>query len=185
RIAAQLIDATSGAHLWADRFDGSLEEVFELQDRVAFGVAAAIESGVHRSAELRRQAKARDAISAERRQLTVMACNLAESAALASRLDPEDLCDLIAAYHRAIAEIVTRFEGFVANHSGDGALIYFGYPRAHEDDAERAIRCALTVADTVTRLEPDEELRTRVGIATSMVVVGDPIGTGGSREGGV
>jgi TolB-like protein/predicted ATPase len=195
RIAAQLIDATSGAHLWADRFDGSLEEVFELQDQVAIGVAAAIKSAlqsaqIHRSADLPEQAKARDArppdtISAGRRQLTVMSCNLAESAALASRLDPEDLCDLIAAYHRAIAEIVTRFEGFVAKHSGDGALIYFGYPRAHEDDAERAIRCALTVADTVTRLELDEELRTRVGIATSMVVVGDPIDTSGSREGSV
>src|SRR5216683_8009370 len=92
-----------------------------------------------------------------------------------SRLDPEDLRDLMAAYHRAIAEIVTRFGGFVAKHLGDGVLIYFGYPRAHEDDAERAIRCALTLADTVTRLKLDEELRTRVGIATSMVVVGDRI----------
>src|SRR5262249_38547186 len=190
RISAQLIDAAAGAHLWAGQFDGSPEAVFELQDQVAVGVAAAIESalqsaGVHRSAELREQAKARDAISAERRQLTVMSCNLAESAALASRLDPEDLCELIAVYHRAIAEIVTRFEGFVAKHSADGALIYFGYPRAHEDDAERAIRCALTVADTVTRLEPNEELRTHVGIATSIVVVGDPSDTGGLREGTV
>jgi class 3 adenylate cyclase/predicted ATPase len=123
-----------------------------------------------------------DPISAERRQLTVMSCNLAESTALAARLDPEDLRDLITAYHCAIAEIVTRFEGFVAKHLGDGVVIYFGYPHAHEDDAERAIRCALTVADTVTRLEPGEELRTRVGIATSMVVVGGPIHGGTSQE---
>src|SRR5262249_57116083 len=115
-----------------------------------------------------------DLIPAERRQLTVMSCNLFEAAALASLLDPEDLRDLLAAYHRTIAEIVTRFEGFVAKHLGDGVLIYFGYPHAHEDDAERAIRCALTVADTVTHLELGEELRTCVGIATSMVVVGGP-----------
>ncbi|HEY2227535.1 MAG TPA: AAA family ATPase, partial [Xanthobacteraceae bacterium] len=114
-------------------------------------------------------------ISAERGQLTVMSCNLAEATALAARLDPEDLCDLMTAYRRAVVEIVPRFEGFAARHLGDGALVYFGYPRAHEDDAERAIRCALVVADTVIPLEPDGELRTRVGIATGMVVVGDPI----------
>ena len=120
---------------------------------------------------------------AERRQLTVMSCNLAGSAPLASRLDPEDLRDLFAGYRRAVAEIATRFEGFVAPHSGDGVSIYFGYPRAHEDDAERAICCALTVADMATPLDPDEKLPTRAGIATSMVVVGGPIDTGGSREG--
>ena len=187
RITAQLINAATGAHLWAKRCDGSPEAVFELQDQVSVGVAAAIEAAIqpaqiHRSAELPEQAKAHDtrrpdAISPERRQLTVMSCNLADAAALASRLDPEDLRDLIAAYHRAIAEIVTRFEGFVAKQLGD-----VGYPHAHEDDAERAIRCDLAVADTVTGLGPDEELRTRVGIATSMVVVGDPIDGGRSWE---
>jgi TolB-like protein/class 3 adenylate cyclase len=192
RITAQLIDAATGAHLWAAHFDGSLEPVFEFQDQVAIDVAAAIGSAlqsveIHRSANLSEQAVASgagppDLISAERRQLTVMSCNLIEAAALASRLDPEDLRDLIARYHRAITEIVTRFEGFVAKHLGEGVLIYFGYPRAHEDDAERAIRCALTIADTVTRLEPGEELRTRVGIATSMVVVDGPIDGGGLRE---
>ena len=111
-----------------------------------------------------------------------MYCNLVKSTGLASRLDPEDLRDLTSTYHRSITEIVTRFEGFVAKHLRDGVLIYFGYPRAREDDAERAIRCALTVADAVTRLELDEELRTSVGIATSMVVIGDPIDSGGSGE---
>ncbi len=124
-----------------------------------------------------------DPVSAERRQLTVMSCNLAESTALAARLDPEDLRDLIAAYRRAVAEIVPRFEGFIARHLGDGVLIYFGYPHANEDDAERAIRCALVLADTVIPLEPDAELRTRVGIATGIVVVGDPIDSGEPRDG--
>jgi len=133
RITAQLINAATGAHLWAERFDGSPEAVFELQDQVPVGVAAAIEAAIqptqiHRSAELPEQAKVRDtrrpdAISAERRQLTVMSCNLADAAALAARLDPKDLGDLIAAYHRAIAEIVTRFEGFVAKQLGDGVQI--------------------------------------------------------------
>ena len=192
RIAAQLVDAASGAHLWAERFDGSLETVFELQDQVAIGVAAAIELALHSgkvtwSADLAEQTKAGDAglpepISEERRQLTVMYCNFVKSTGLASRLDPEDLRDLTSTYHRAITEIVTQFEGFVEKHLRDGVLIYFGYPRAREDDAERAIRCALTAADAVIRLELDQELRTSVGIATSMVVIGDPSDGGGSGE---
>ena len=121
-------------------------------------------------------------ISTERRQLTVMSCNLVEATALASRLDPEDLRDLIADYGRAVAEIATRFDGVVAEHSGDGVSIYFGYPGAHENDAERAIHCALTVADTVIRREFGEELRSRVGVATSMVVVTGPIDGNGSAE---
>ena len=192
RIAAQLIDAANGAHLWAERFDGSLETIFELQDQVAIGVAAAIELALHSSkinwsADPVEQTKAGNArlpepTSEERRQLTVMHCNLVESTGLASRLDPEDLRDLTSTYHRAITEVVTRFEGFVVKHLRDGVLIYFGYPRAREDDAERAIRCALTVADAVTRLELDEQLRTSVGIATSMVVIGDPSDSDGSAE---
>ena len=105
--------------------------------------------------------------------MTVISCDLAELTALSSHLDPEDLRDLMTAYHRAIAEIVVRFEGFVARHSGDGIFIYFGYPRAHEDDAERAIRCGLVVADTVIPLSSGKKLRTSVGISTSMVVIGD------------
>ncbi len=108
----------------------------------------------------------------ERRQLTVMFCDLVGSTALSVRRDPEDLRDLIGAYHHAVAEVVTRFEGFVARYMGDGILIYFGYPRAHEDDAERAARCALVVIEAVSGLKLAEELRARVGIATGMVVVG-------------
>ena len=80
---------------------------------------------------------------AERRQLTVMFCDLVGSTALSSRLDPEDLREVIAAYHRAVADVVGRFDGFVAKYMGDGVLVYFGYPRAHEDDAERAVRAGL------------------------------------------
>jgi class 3 adenylate cyclase/predicted ATPase len=109
---------------------------------------------------------------AERRQLTLMFCDLVGSTALSVRHDPEDMRDLIAAYHRAVAEVVERFEGFVARYMGDGVLIYFGYPKAQENDAERAARCALTIVNTVSALNLPEELRARLGIATGMVVVG-------------
>lgn len=122
------------------------------------------------------------AISAERCQLTVISCGLSQAAASAARLDPEDLRDLLAAYHHALAEIAGRFDGYVGNRSGDGMSIYFGYPQAHEDDAERAIRCALMVCDTMLPLEPDEGLPTRIGIATGIVVVGEPIDTKNARE---
>jgi class 3 adenylate cyclase len=104
---------------------------------------------------------------AERRQLTVMFCDLVGSTALSSRLDPEDLREIYAAYHRAVAEIVGGFDGFVAKYMGDGVLAYFGYPRAHEDDAERAVRAGLGVVDAVGRLDVKSvELQARVGIGT-------------------
>src|SRR5436190_15424054 len=89
---------------------------------------------------------------AERRQLTVMFCDLVGSTALAGRHDPEDLRELIGAYHRCVAETVGRFAGFVAKYMGDGVLVYFGYPQAHEDDAERAVRAGLAVIDAIGRL---------------------------------
>lgn len=122
------------------------------------------------------------AAAAERRQLTVMFCDLVGSTALAARLDPEDLREIIGAYHRCVAETVSHFEGFVAKYMGDGVLVYFGYPRAHEDDAERSVRAGLALVDAVSRLEADERLRLRVGIATGLVVVGDLIGTGAAQE---
>jgi hypothetical protein len=90
--------------------------------------------------------------SAERRQLTVMFCDLVGSTELSARLDPEDLREVIGAYHRAVAEAIGRFDGFVAKYMGDGVLIYFGYPQAHEDDAERAVRAGLGVIDAIGRL---------------------------------
>jgi len=112
-------------------------------------------------------------IDAERRQLTVMFCDVVGSTALSTRYDPEDLRELIGDYHRAVAETVGRFDGFVAKYMGDGVLIYFGYPQAHEDDAERAVCAALAVIEAVGRLPAREDLRVRLGIATGLAVVGD------------
>jgi class 3 adenylate cyclase/tetratricopeptide (TPR) repeat protein len=120
---------------------------------------------------------------AERRQLTVMFCDLVGSTALAARLDPEDLRDIIAAYHRAVAETVAGFDGFVAKYMGDGILVYFGYPQAHEDDAEHAVRAGLDCINAVGRLDVGSiELQARVGIASGLVVVGDLIGEGSAQE---
>jgi predicted ATPase/class 3 adenylate cyclase len=112
---------------------------------------------------------------AERRQLTVMFCDLVGSTPLSARLDPEDLRGIIGAYHRCVTEIVEGFGGFVARYMGDGVLVYFGYPQAHEDDAERATRCGLAVVDRVPQLDRAEELHARVGIATGLVVVGGEV----------
>ena len=117
-------------------------------------------------------------VDAERRQLTVMFCDLVGSTALSTRHDPEDLRELIADYHRVVSNTVGRFDGFVAKYMGDGVLIYFGYPQAHEDDAERAVRAGLAVIQAVGRLPAREDLRMRLGIATGLAVVGDLIGEG-------
>ena len=124
-------------------------------------------------------------VDAERRQLTVMFCDLVGSTALSTRHDPEDLRELISGYHRAVAETVGRFDGFVAKYMGDGVLIYFGYPQAHEDDAEQAVYAALDVIEAVGRLPVREDMRVRIGIATGLVVVGDLIGEGAAQERGV
>jgi class 3 adenylate cyclase len=122
---------------------------------------------------------------AERRQLTVMFCDLVGSTPLSTRYDPEDLREIVSAYHRCVADTVGRFAGFVAKYMGDGVLIYFGYPEAHEDDAERAARAGLAVIDAVGRLTTQEPLNVRLGIATGLVVVGDLIGAGAAQERGV
>lgn len=122
---------------------------------------------------------------AERRQITVMFCDLVGSTALASRLDPEDLREVIGAYHRCVAKTVGRFDGFVAKYMGDGVLIYFGYPQAHEDDAERAVGAGLALVDAVGQLSAPERLQVRIGIATGLVVVGDLIGSGEAQERGI
>jgi len=122
---------------------------------------------------------------AERRQLTVMFCDLVGSTALSARMDPEDLRDLIGAYHKCVAEAVSRFGGFVAKYMGDGVLVYLGYPQAHEDDPERAVRAALVLIDDVGQLRKTEPLQVRIGIGTGLVVVGDLVGSGDSQERGV
>jgi class 3 adenylate cyclase len=128
---------------------------------------------------------ARASADAERRQLTVMFCDLVGSTALSTRHDPEDLRELIGDYHRAVADTVGRLDGFVAKYMGDGVLIYFGYPQAHEDDAERAVRAGLAVIEAVGKLPGREDLSVRLGIATGLAVVGDLIGEGAAQERGV
>jgi class 3 adenylate cyclase len=122
---------------------------------------------------------------AERRQLSVMFCDLVGSTPLAARYDPEDLREIVAAYHRCVTDTVARCAGFVAKYMGDGVLVYFGYPEAHEDDAERAVRAGLAVIDAVAGLEAPEPLSVRLGIASGLVVVGDLIGVGSAQERGV
>ena len=119
---------------------------------------------------------------AERRQVTVMFSDLVGSTALSARMDPEDLREVISAYQKSVAEAVGRFGGFVAKYMGDGVLVYFGYPQAHEDDAERAVRAGLELVAAVGALKTHAPLQTRVGIATGLVVVGDLIGSGASQE---
>ncbi|MFB9265049.1 AAA family ATPase [Bradyrhizobium erythrophlei] len=120
--------------------------------------------------------------TAERRQVTVMFSDLVGSTALSARMDPEDLREVISAYQKSVAETVRRFGAFVAKYMGDGVLVYFGYPQAHEDDAERAVRAGLELIGVVSALRPNAPLQTRVGIATGLVVVGDLVGSGASQE---
>jgi class 3 adenylate cyclase/predicted ATPase len=123
--------------------------------------------------------------AAERRQVTVMFSDLVGSTALSTHMDPEDLREVISAYQRCVAETVRHFGGFVAKYMGDGVLVYFGYPQAHEDDAERAVLAGLELIGVVSALMPNAPLETRVGIATGLVVVGDLIGSGEAQERGI
>jgi predicted ATPase/class 3 adenylate cyclase len=128
--------------------------------------------------------KASLAPEAERRQLTVMFVDLVDSTVLAARLDPEEMAEVLRTYQSAVAGAIARFEGHVAKYMGDGVLAYFGYPRAHEDEAERAVRAGLAAVAAVHSLEwaHGETLAARVGIATGPVVVGELIGEGAARE---
>src|ERR1700723_1669578 len=122
--------------------------------------------------------------TAERRQLTVMFCDLVGSTALSARLDPEDMREIVGAYHRSCAEQITKAGGFVAKYMGDGVLAYFGYPQAHEHDAERAVVAGLALVEAVPKLSTmaGSPLQVRIGIATGLVVVGDLIGMGAAQE---
>jgi class 3 adenylate cyclase len=121
-----------------------------------------------------------DAVShgGERRQLTVMFCDLVGSTALSEKLDPEELRSLLHAYRTLCGDVIARYDGFVARYVGDGILTYFGWPTAHEEDAERAVRAALEIVQTVKRASSTENLSVRIGIATGPVVVGEPAGVG-------
>lgn len=119
---------------------------------------------------------------AERRQLTILFCDLVGSTALSEDMDPEDLAHVISAFQDAATEAVLRYDGYVARYMGDGILVYFGYPSAHEDDPERAVRAGLGIINAVSALATGQALRVRVGIATGLVVVGDLIGEGSAEE---
>jgi class 3 adenylate cyclase len=123
--------------------------------------------------------------TAERRQVTVMFSDLVGSTALSARMDPEGLREVISAYQKCVAQVVQRFGGFVAKYMGDGVLVYFGYPQAHEDEAERAVHAGLELIQAVAALKSSAPLQTRVGIATGLVVVGDLIGSGVAQERGI
>ena len=125
---------------------------------------------------------ARAAVAAERRQITVMFCDLVGSTALSTQLDPEDLREVIAAYHKRTAEVVTRFRGYVAKYMGDGVLAYFGYPEADEADVENAVRGGLALVDAIAKLFTEGRHQVRVGIATGLVVVGELVGAGEAQE---
>ncbi|MCZ6759362.1 MAG: hypothetical protein O7D29_03165 [Gemmatimonadetes bacterium] len=128
---------------------------------------------------------------AERRQLTVMFCDLVGSTALSTQLDPEDLRDVITSFQDKCRNAIQRYEGFVARYMGDGMLVYFGYPQAHEDDAERAVRAGLGIVRSMAELNAgigkrhEVELAVRVGVATGSVVVGDIVGEGAAEEAAV
>ena len=124
---------------------------------------------------------------AERRQLTVMFCDLVGSTALSEQMDPEEYREILSRYQTAAREVIGRHEGYIARYMGDGLLIYFGYPLAHEDDAARAIRAGLGVVEAIAALtvRPGIELSVRIGLDTGPVVVGDIIGEGASEESAV
>src|SRR4051812_1384883 len=123
------------------------------------------------------------ASAAERRQLSVMFCDVMDYTALSSRLDPEDLSAVIRDYQALVAAMIGRFGGFIADYLGDGVLVYFGWPEAHEANAERAVRAALAVINAImTAPVSRETIRVRIGIATGLVVIGEPLGAGGMRQ---
>ena len=148
-------------------------------------ILAAINQGtasIEPVAEATRGVEQKTQDAPERRHVTVLFSDLVGSTALSARMDPEDLREVISAYQKCVAEVVSRFDGFVAKYMGDGVLVYFGYPEAHEDDPERAVRAGLELIGAVSNLKTYTALQTRVGIATGLVVVGDLIGSGSAEE---
>jgi class 3 adenylate cyclase/predicted ATPase len=162
---------------------GSIGHRRKLLDAIAAMRAEASAPTPVSAAPLQSNDTAKD--TAERRQVTVMFSDLVGSTALSTRMDPEDLREVISAYQRCVTDTVLRFGGFVAKYMGDGVLIYFGYPAAHEDDAERAVRAGLALIDAVATLPAPEPVQVRIGVATGLVVVGDLVGSGEAQERGI
>ena len=198
RVTGQLVEAATDQHLWAERYDPDLKDIFAIQDEITERVVNAVEPAV-RAWEQRhgisglRDGLERDEASptqrtvAERRQLTIMSCELLGTAALAARMELEDLRDATGAYHRWIADTIARFGGFIGERGGSGLLAYFGYPAAHEDDAEQAVRAGLELCASVRafRHSADAALRCRIGIATGLVIVGGRTDVDGAQDDGI
>ena len=184
-FAANHIDAEILPQLTADDLVGLGVTSIGHRRKLLAAIAALPAEAPQSAVKTAPAAAAAISAEAERRQLTVMFCDLVGSTPLAARYDPEDLREIVGAYHRCVADTAGRFAGFVAKYMGDGVLIYFGYPEAHEDDAERAVRAGLAVIDAIARLAAPEPLRVRLGIASGLVVVGDLIGEGAAQERGV
>jgi class 3 adenylate cyclase len=192
--------ATLGLSEYTDRFaendvDASVLHLLTDQDLKELGVSlghrrkmlaaiAELESAARVSSQFAYSPEPKRQDEAERRQLSVMFCDLVGSTSLSTRLDPEDLRAVIGAYHRCCTELIEHKGGFVAKYMGDGVLAYFGYPRAHEHDAERAVQAGLALVEAVPGLDTavGVPLQVRVGIATGLVVVGDLIGKGAAQE---
>ena len=186
-----------GMSEYADRFVDNKIDVSVLphltdQDLKEIGVPlghrrkifAAINQGagsIQPLAEATRGVEPKTQEAPERRQITVLFSDLVGSTALSERMDAEDLREVISAYQKCVGEVVRRFDGFIAKYMGDGVLVYFGYPEAHEDDPERAVRAGLELVAEVGGLKTHTSLA-RVGIATGLVVVGDLIGAGAAQE---
>src|SRR5690242_1726339 len=175
--------------------DADLRELgLPLGDRKRLLQAIATRDGLRAAESVTEPAMPVDAVSAsfsgpagqhgaERRPLSVMFCDLVGSTALSVRLDPEDLREVIRAYQARVAATIRRFNGFIARYVGDGVLIYFGWPEAHEADAACAVRAGLAVAAAVSKTPvAGQTLQVRIGIATGLVVIGEPIGAGDSRQ---
>jgi class 3 adenylate cyclase/predicted ATPase len=150
--------------------------------RIMLAAIGKLTGAVAATPEPTKQVEPKPQDTAERRQVTVMFSDLVGSTALSARMDPEDLREVISGYQKCVAETVQRFGGFVAKFMGDGVLVYFGYPQAHEDDAERAVRAGLELVAAVGAPKTHAPLQTRVSIATGLVVVGDLIGSGAAQE---
>ena len=181
-FAANDIDVTVLRHLT----DADLENIgVSLGHRRKLLAAIAELSAAALATPAPASAESKPLDTAERRRVTVMFSDLVGSTALSACLDPEDFREVIAAYQKCVADIVHRLGGFAAKYLGDGVLVYFGFPQAHEDDAERAVRAGLELIDAVSELKIGDSLQTRVGIATGLVVVGDLIGSGELQERGI
>ncbi len=173
------VNAEDLCHLTAEDLEGLGVTAIGHRRRLLVAIAKLQDSDAAPSAPMRATDDDRASIHAgERRQLTVMFCDLVGSTALSEKLDPEELRSLLHAYRTLCGEVIARYDGFVARYVGDGILTYFGWPTAHEEDAERAVRAALEIAHTIKRASSTEDLAVRIGIATGPVVVGETAGAG-------